>query len=71
MKAKNRMKAAVKAAAAAVAFTMLLTPVQAMAAEKFDPAFYAATYADVVNAIGTDVNALYNHYITCSGQAFL
>lgn len=64
MKGKNRKKAAVKVAAAAVTFTMLLTPVQTMAAEKFDPAFYAATYADVVNALGTDANALYNHYIT-------
>lgn len=39
-------------------------PITAFAAEKFDPAFYAATYADVVNALGTDANALYNHYIT-------
>lgn len=37
---------------------------QAMAAEKFDPAFYAATYPDVVTVLGTDVNALYDHYIT-------
>lgn len=31
--------------------------------EKFDPAFYAATYPDVAAACGTDVNALYNHYL--------
>ena len=64
MKVINRRKAVVRVAAAATAFTMLLTPVQAFAAEKFDPAFYAATYPDVVNALGTDSNALYNHYIT-------
>ena len=39
-------------------------PITVFAAEKFDPAFYAATYPDVVNALGTDANALYNHYIT-------
>ena len=64
MKVRNRRKTAVRIAAAAVACTMVLTPVQAFAAEKFDPAFYAATYPDVVNALGTDSNALYNHYIT-------
>lgn len=31
--------------------------------EKFDPAFYASTYPDVAAACGTDVNALYNHYL--------
>lgn len=41
-----------------------MAPMNVMAAEKFDPAFYAATYADVVNALGTDANVLYNHYIT-------
>lgn len=39
-------------------------PNDAMAAEKFDPAFYAATYADVTAALGTDPNALYDHYNT-------
>lgn len=33
------------------------------AGEKFDPAFYASTYPDVAAACGTDVNALYNHYL--------
>ncbi|MDE7238463.1 MAG: CAP domain-containing protein [Lachnospiraceae bacterium] len=31
----------------------------------FDPVFYAQTYPDVVAALGTDAEALYNHYITC------
>lgn len=39
-------------------------PESAMAAEKFDPAFYATTYADVTAALGTDPKALYDHYIT-------
>lgn len=43
---------------------LFTVPMNVMAAEKFDPAFYAATYSDVVNALGTDANALYNHYIT-------
>lgn len=47
-----------------VAGMMMFVPTQAMAAEKFDPAFYAATYPDVVAVLGTDVNALYNHYLT-------
>lgn len=58
-------KLAVRAAGIAIAGMMFCeSSVQAFAAEKFDPAFYAATYADVVNALGTDVNALYNHYLT-------
>ncbi len=58
-------KIMIKAASAALAGMMLCgSPMQVLAAEKFDPAFYAATYADVVNALGTDVNALYNHYLT-------
>lgn len=47
-----------------VAGMMMFVPTQVMAAEKFDPAFYAATYPDVVAVLGTDVNALYNHYLT-------
>lgn len=43
-------------------------PIQARAAEKFDPVFYAAAYADVAAVFGTDAEALYNHYITF-GQA--
>ncbi|MCR4587265.1 MAG: hypothetical protein K5682_02550 [Lachnospiraceae bacterium] len=29
----------------------------------FDPEFYAATYPDVAAALGTDANALYQHYL--------
>lgn len=47
-----------------VAGMVMFVPVQAMAAEKFDPAFYAKAYPDVVAVLGTDVNALYNHYLT-------
>lgn len=32
---------------------------------KFDPVFYAQTYPDVAAVLGTDAEALYNHYITC------
>lgn len=42
----------------------LSVPMHVEAAEKFEPAFYAATYADVVNALGTDSKALYDHYLT-------
>lgn len=31
---------------------------------KFDAAYYAATYPDVTAALGTDANALYQHYKT-------
>lgn len=60
---RNRMMK-VLAAAGVAAGMMMFVPAQAMAAEKFDPAFYAATYPDVVAVLGTDVNALYDHYIT-------
>lgn len=30
----------------------------------FDPVFYAKTYPDVIAVLGTDANALYNHYKT-------
>lgn len=33
-------------------------------AKSFDPAYYASKYPDVVNALGTDSGALYNHYMT-------
>ena len=33
-------------------------------AEDFDPEFYAAQYPDVVEALGNDPVALYNHYLT-------
>ena len=42
----------------------LSVPMHVEAAEKFDPAFYAAAYADVVNALGTESKALYDHYLT-------
>ena len=32
--------------------------------QTFDPEFYAATYPDVVNVLGTDEAALYGHYVT-------
>ena len=31
----------------------------------FDPVYYAQTYPDVAEALGTDSEALHNHYITC------
>ncbi len=51
-------------AAAAIITVTMQNPVQVRAAEKFDPVFYAAVYADVAAAFGTDAEALYNHYIT-------
>lgn len=36
---------------------------QEIGAGKFDPDFYANTYPDVKAAFGTDVAALYNHYV--------
>lgn len=39
-------------------------PLYVQAAEKFDPAFYAATYADVVQVLGTDSQVMYEHYLT-------
>jgi len=35
----------------------------AHAASEFDPAYYAATYPDVTAALGTDPQALLNHYL--------
>lgn len=49
--------------AAAVMAVVMGNPMQAKATD-FDPVFYAAAYADVAAAVGTDVEALYNHYIT-------
>lgn len=54
----------VLATAVMIAGMVAFVPTQAMAAEKFDPAFYAATYPDVVAVLGTDANALYKHYLT-------
>jgi len=33
-------------------------------APEIAPAFYAATYADVVQALGTDNQIMYDHYLT-------
>lgn len=60
---RRRMKKGL-ATAVTVVCIIMAAPAQAMAAEKFDPAFYAAAYPDVVEALGTDVNALYDHYLT-------
>lgn len=30
---------------------------------KFDPVYYATVYSDVANALGTDENVLYSHYL--------
>lgn len=54
--------------AAATAGVVLMAPVQANAAGKFDPVFYAAAYADVAAVVGTDAQALYNHYISFGQQ---
>lgn len=43
---------------------VMASPMDVKAAEKFDPAFYAATYADVVQILGTDSQTMYNHYLT-------
>lgn len=50
--------------AVCMGFVMAFLPMEARAAEKFDPAFYAATYADVVQALGTDSKVMYDHYLT-------
>lgn len=42
----------------------LSMPMHVRAAEKFDPAFYAAAYPDVVQVLGTENQALYDHYLT-------
>lgn len=42
----------------------LLEPMDVKAAEKFDPAFYAAAYADVVQVLGSDSQTMYDHYLT-------
>lgn len=57
--------------AAAVAASMALSSLPVCAAVttmpdggQFDAAYYAATYPDVAAALGTDANALYQHYKT-------
>ncbi len=52
------------AAALAFGMTAVSEPLYVKAAEKFDPAFYAATYADVVQVLGTDSQTMYEHYLT-------
>ena len=44
------------------AIILLCESITAYAAS-FDPAFYAATYPDVAAVVGTDPQALYDHYI--------
>lgn len=68
MKTKN-IKMEVKrmcGLAVMVAFGIIAVsePLYVQAAEKFDPAFYAATYADVVQVLGTDSQTMYEHYLT-------
>lgn len=58
--------------AAALAVTMAVTPVSSVKAAPetmpdgtvFDAEYYAQTYPDVANAVGTDRDALYNHYVS-------
>lgn len=61
MKNRKSMITAVFATAV-VAGALAFSPIDAQAAETFDPVFYAETYADVAAVFGTDANALYNHY---------
>lgn len=64
---KLKMMAAVMTMTATI--TLLGAPIQARAAEEdFDPVFYAETYPDVAAVLGTDADALYNHYIN-NGKA--
>ncbi|MBE5848483.1 MAG: hypothetical protein E7300_12530 [Lachnospiraceae bacterium] len=53
-------------AAAVFALSMLLGTT--CFAREFDASFYAKTYPDVVNVLGSDATALYKHYVT-SGQS--
>ena len=39
------------------------TTIEAKAAGLFDPIYYAQTYPDVAAVLGTDAEALYNHYV--------
>ena len=58
--------------AAVLAVTMVVTPVSSVKAAPetmpdgtvFDAEYYAQTYPDVANAVGTDRDALYNHYVS-------
>ena len=46
-----------------ILFLLLSVPVQAVSND-FDADYYASKYPDVVSVLGTDPEALYNHYIT-------
>lgn len=46
-----------------IAFVTLQTAIIPSSADGFDPAYYAQKYPDVVNAVGNDADALYQHYI--------
>ncbi len=59
-------KTVIKMTAAVFALSMLLG--MTCFAKEFDASFYAKTYPDVVNALGSDPTVLYNHYLT-SGQS--
>ncbi len=59
-------KNVLKMVAAVFALSMLLGTT--CFAREFDASFYAKTYPDVVNALGSDATVLYNHYLT-SGQS--
>ena len=74
MQKKKRCKAMVSILCAACLLAgMTALPAKAAPAEaqsapaqsagRFDPAYYAATYPDVVAALGTDSQALLNHYL--------
>lgn len=45
-------------------FTVLAAPVSMPDGTIFDAEYYAQAYPDVASEIGTDPNALYNHYVT-------
>lgn len=49
--------------AAGVACLVMASPIVTMAAEAFDPAYYAAAYPDVAAALGTDGTVLLKHYL--------
>lgn len=45
--------------------SVIAAPKQMADGTMFDAEFYAQTYPDVANAVGTNEEALYNHYIQC------
>lgn len=53
--------------AVAVMAAVMGNPMEARAAD-FDPVYYAQTYPDVAAAVGSDAEALFNHYVSF-GQA--